>query len=74
MFPTWKDWDITYTRQGLAARRFRTLLKSLALVAFISGIVKLRRSGRSLTEFLKDFIRNLLLRGSNLLQGVAGKV
>lgn len=74
MFPRWKDWDITYTPKGLKSRRVKAFFKTAALLALTAGVLTLIKSGRSLKAVLQDFVRLVLLRGSNVLQGVAAKV
>ena len=76
MFPTWSDWDIKYTRKGLLKKSALTLLKSLALVAFIIGIIKERQHGlvpRS-KAYLRGVARTLLVSGASILQVAANKV
>jgi hypothetical protein len=76
MFPTWSDWDITYTRKGQAKKSAMKVLNTLALVAVIVGGVKLRRmlQGRNLMALLKTYIRVTFMAGAGLLQTAASRV
>jgi hypothetical protein len=76
MFPTWSDWDITYTRKGQAKKSAMKVLNALALVAVIVGGVKLRRmlQGRNLIALLKTYIRGTFMAGAGLLQTAASRV
>ena len=74
MFPTWKDWDITYTPRGLALRRVKTLLKSLAAIAVFIWVYKLRKNGQTAKIVLRDIARDVLQGGGHVLQRLAGKI
>jgi hypothetical protein len=76
MFPTWSDWDIIYTRTGLIKKTAKKTLRTLAIIATIVGIVRLRRStaNRSLRDILREYTRLALLRGGNLLEMAGSKV
>lgn len=77
MFPTWSDWDITYTSKGLAKKRTRTILRSLALVATIVGIIRMRNNGigrDNIKALLQSYVRYALLGGASVLQAVSRKI
>jgi hypothetical protein len=77
MFPTWSDWDITYTSRGLAKKRFNLFLRILALVGTVSAIIRLRRSGMDragVKELLKGYVRTSLLTGAGVLQLISNKI
>ena len=76
MFPTWSDWDITYTRKGQAKKSVMKILNILALVAVIVGGVRLKRmlQGRSLIALLKAYTRMVFMMGAGLLQTAASRV
>jgi cation diffusion facilitator CzcD-associated flavoprotein CzcO len=76
MFPTWSDWDIKYTRKGLVKKSAKKTLRTLAIIAAIFGIVRLRRNtaNRSLRDILEEYTRLALLRGGNLLEATGHKV
>ncbi|KAL3420630.1 monooxygenase, flavin-binding [Phlyctema vagabunda] len=77
MFPTWSDWNIKYTRKGLAKKRAKDILKYLALVTMVAGAVLARKDGRSMLSivgFLKSYVRMALLTGSVVLQTTASRV
>lgn len=76
MFPTWSDWQITYTSKGLAKKRAKSALTYLAYAAAIAGIICLRRAknGASVKDMLKTYVRQALLTGGMVLQVVGSKV
>lgn len=76
MFPTWSDWDITYTPKGRAKRTGMRVTSILTLVAVISGILRLRQAaqGRGLRSVIAELFREFLLKGSNILQKASSKV
>lgn len=77
MFPTWSDWDITYTPKGLAKRKFTKVLQVFAVVGTLLGAIRLRQSGLSkdaLKATLKGFFRTSLLSMANILQNAGSKV
>lgn len=76
MFPTWSDWDITYTRKGQVKRSVKKVLNVVALAAMIVGGVRLRRKleGKSLIALFKAYIRVAFLTGAGLLQTVASRI
>jgi hypothetical protein len=76
MFPTWKDWDLTYTKKGRAKRAGMRVISIVTLVAAISGILRLRQAtqGRGVRGVLADASREVLLRGSTLLQRASTKL
>lgn len=59
MFPTWSDWDITYTTKGLLKKRIKTLLSLLTYAAGIAGLYRLRKAGFAISD-LPDLMRTLL--------------
>ena len=74
MFPTWSDWDITYTPKGLAKKRAKTTLRYLAYITVLVGIFRLRRKRHSVKDMLKAYVRQALLIGGVVLQTVGSKV
>ena len=76
MFPTYSDWDITYTTKGLAKKRAKTTLRYLTSLAVIVGIIRLRRNsnGRSIKDIIKGYVRQALLTGALVLQVAGSKV
>ncbi len=76
MFPTWSDWDITYTRKGQVKRSVKRVLNVVALAAVIVGGVRLRRKiqGKSLIALFKAYIRVAFLTGAGLLQTIASRI
>lgn len=76
MFPTWSDWDITYTKKGQAKRSAMKVLNILALTATIVGGIRLRRllQGRNLIALMKVYVRMVFLAGAGLLQTAASRV
>ena len=76
MFPTWSDWQITYTSKGLAKKRAKTALRYTAYAAAIAGIIRLRgaKNGESIKELLRAYVRQALLTGAVVLQAVGSKV
>jgi hypothetical protein len=76
MFPTWNDWDISYTRKGQVKKFAMTLLRIVALVATIISSMKLRRSlrGQSIVSLLKANFRTAFLTGAGVLQNAASRV
>ncbi len=76
MFPTWSDWDITYTRKGLTKRTATRALKPLALALLILGVVQQRHNGpvTGVIAQLKALVRALLFKGAGLLQVAGSRV
>jgi len=74
MFPTWKDWDITYTRRGLALKRVKTLTKSLAAIAALLWVYRLKRNGESVRLVLSGMVRGVLQGAGRLLLGLEERV
>ena len=76
MFPTWSDWDISYTRKGQRKKLMKRVFNVVALAALIIGGVKLRRDleGRNLLEIVKRYVRMVLMTGSGVLQTAASRV
>lgn len=76
MFPTWKDWDLTYTKKGRVKRAGMRAVSILTLMAAISGILRLRQAaqGQGVRALFADMSREVLLRGSTLLQRASTKV
>ena len=44
MFPTWSDWQLTYTTKGLAKRRTKRALRYLGVCGLIGAIIFFRRN------------------------------
>jgi hypothetical protein len=76
MFPTWSDWNISYTKKGQAKKSAMKVLNMVALLAMIVGGVRLRRNlrGTNLNALLKAYIRVVLLAGASSLQKVASRI
>jgi len=77
MFPTWSDWQLTYTAKGTAKRRTKTVLSYLGLLGVVSALVHFRRSPGDLVrakEFLKGLVRAALFRGVGILQTVEKRI
>jgi len=77
MFPTWSDWDITYTRKGLIKTKAIKTLRMLAIVATVVGFVRLRKNGQGVQDvkaLLKGYVRNALLTAAAVLQIAGSKV
>lgn len=77
MFPTWSDWQLTYTPKGLAKRRTKKILTYLGMIGLISALVHFRRIPKDLDRvkaFLKSFVRMALLKGVGLLTTVEKKI
>ena len=76
MFPTYSDWDITYTKKGLAKKRVKTTFRYLAYLATIVGIIRLRRNGngRTVKDIIKGYVKQALLTSALVLQVTGSKV
>ena len=59
MFPTWSDWNIQYTKKGLAKKRSRQATKTIALALGIIGGYRLYQSGLSAQD-LKEVVGQIL--------------
>jgi hypothetical protein len=67
MFPTWSDWNLTYTRRGLLKLGAKRLLRIMFLFAAISGIMQLQRSAKGLATDLRNLMRQALSKGAVVL-------
>jgi len=79
MFPTWSDWNITYTAKGLAKKRTKALLKYMAYALLFTSIYQARSQGKKLREaripvLIRNYLRAALLLGANSLQKISGRV
>lgn len=76
MFPTWSDWDISYTRKGQRKKSGKRVLNVVALVALIAGGAILRRDlqNKNLLELVKAYTRMVLMTGAGTLQTAASRV
>jgi hypothetical protein len=79
MFPTWSDWNITYTAKGLAKKRTKSLLKYLAYAALFTTLYQARTQGKKLGDvkipaLIRGYLRLALLLGANSLQKISGKI
>jgi hypothetical protein len=77
MFPTWSDWDISYTRQGALKKRKMAVLRSVVLLGLVFGAWKLGKSGQNLAtikQILKSYVRRALLVGAGIMQIAGGKL
>jgi hypothetical protein len=52
-FPKWEDWNIEYTSKGRARMRVRRVVRGLAVVLLVGGLVKARRSGLGFDDVKK---------------------
>lgn len=59
VFPRWNDWNIQYTKKGLAKKRSRQATKTLALVLGIVGSYRLYHSGLGVQD-LKELVGQIL--------------
>jgi hypothetical protein len=57
-FPRWDDWNIEYTSKGIARRRAKRVVRTLALVLAIGGAWRFRQSGLGMVDV------KALLRGA----------
>jgi hypothetical protein len=58
-FPKWSDWDIRYTRKGLAKIWLSKLLKVSGVLFFLLGWYRARKEGLSLREYLDELTTRL---------------
>lgn len=75
MFPTWSDWNITYTAKGLAKKRVKSLLRYTIILCLAAGFPLLKRKG--LTEMkllLKQYPKLALMAVAAGLQNAASKI
>jgi hypothetical protein len=56
LFPKWADWNIEYTKKGVAQKRKTRAVRVLALALLVGGAYRLRQSGLSVKD-LKAFVR-----------------
>ncbi|KAF1972879.1 FAD/NAD(P)-binding domain-containing protein [Bimuria novae-zelandiae CBS 107.79] len=49
-FPTWSDWDITYTKQGIARKRRDLFVRVVAITAIVVGAYRARQNGVNLRD------------------------
>lgn len=76
IFPTWSDWDIKYTAQGLLKKRVKILLSFLAYAAGIAGLYRVWRGGYTLGDLpglLRMVLRLGLLDVAEGAQKLAGR-
>ncbi|KAF2018900.1 putative flavin-binding monooxygenase [Aaosphaeria arxii CBS 175.79] len=69
-FPTWKDWNIEYTKKGLLIKRSRRIRTTLAFVLAFIGAYRFYKSGLTLRD-VRDFTGTVLqysLREAALLR------
>ena len=76
MYPTWKDWDLTYTRKGSFKKAVYRATRILAAFAAILGFLQLkgRIQVKELKDLLKECVRFVLFGGAGLLQVAGSKV
>jgi hypothetical protein len=77
MFPTYSDWDITYTTKGLAKKRTKAALRYLTYLAAIIAVIRLRKNNTSIggvKEKIRRYLRQVLLTGALVLQVAGSKV
>lgn len=77
MFPTWNDWQISYTHQGKLRRRRKAFFRSLIFLSLFSGALKLSWNGHNWTSLkapLKAYIKKVLLIAAAALQTVGGAI
>lgn len=68
MFPTWSDWDIKYTAQGLLKQRAKKLAGLLAILGTVMALTRLRKDPDACKSHLRNYVRSALLSGVNILQ------
>jgi hypothetical protein len=61
LFPKWADWNIEYTKKGVAQKRKTRAVRLLALVLLAGGAYRLRQSGLGVKD-LKAFLQNEVKR------------
>ncbi|KAF2200337.1 monooxygenase [Delitschia confertaspora ATCC 74209] len=66
MFPKWNDWNIAYTKKGLAKKRVGSALRLLSLSILIVVAYRARQRGKKLSEIVS------MLRA--VLRGVQGRL
>lgn len=70
-FPTWSDWSVSLTPQGLRRRRVRLVAKLFGFLTLIIGFVYLKRTSvREVTELkgkLWEFIAASLLKAKGFV-------
>lgn len=68
MFPTWSDWNITYTRKGLVKRGAKRLMRILLFMAVVSAFRLWRRHGlESAKGAMRNIVKVALLNGADVL-------
>jgi len=61
LFPKWADWNIEYTKKGVAQKRKTRAVRLLALVLLAGGAYRLRQSGLGVKD-VKAFLQNEVQR------------
>jgi hypothetical protein len=75
MFPTWSDWSISYTRQGVLKKRRKAFFRSLVFLTLFCGALRLGWNGMNWTSIkplLKRYVKTTLFVGAGALQAVGG--
>ncbi|KAH7114420.1 hypothetical protein B0J11DRAFT_540952 [Dendryphion nanum] len=57
-FPRWSDWNIQYTKKGIAAKRRRVLKKTIVLALGIIGAYRFYQSGLGVAD-VKELMKQL---------------
>lgn len=73
MFPTWSDWNISYTRQGTLKRRRKAFFRSMLLLALFSGALRLGLNGQNWTSvkpLLMSCVKKALLISASTMQKI----
>ncbi|KAF2189724.1 FAD/NAD(P)-binding domain-containing protein, partial [Zopfia rhizophila CBS 207.26] len=65
LFPKWSDWNVAYTKKGLAKKRTRQAMRLLTFAILIIGVHRIRQSGLGIRDVKAHF--------QSLLQGVLAK-
>jgi hypothetical protein len=77
MFPTWSDWSLKYTPQGLARKRRRALIRYVLYAAALVGVICAKQNGYMIRDspiLLKAYLKWGVLMGAKSLQHIASKV
>jgi hypothetical protein len=61
-FPKWDDWNITYTKKGIAKMRMRRAVRVLVVVLAVGGLWRLKLSGLRVND-VKGSLRCVLQGG-----------
>lgn len=77
LFPTWSDWSITYTAQGLAKKRRKAFLRFLKTMVLVVFLIRARNAGytvRQLPGLVRQKARRAVDIGKAVLIGAISRV